>query len=104
MRCQLPISSPQGQNRYGESSRPQSATANTTAVNPSRMTSRIKFFLILLFTGLQATAVELSIAPELSTSGTLLTLLVGGATFAAALIPFILIALWLFDLRNGRLW
>lgn len=69
MRCQLPTSSPQGQNRCGESS-PQSATANTTAANPSRMTNRITFFLILLFTGLQATAVELSISPELSTSGT----------------------------------
>jgi hypothetical protein len=40
----------------------------------------------------------------MTASVTFLTLLVGGATFAAALIPFILIALWLFDLRNGRLW
>ncbi|MES9832977.1 MAG: hypothetical protein ABW157_20845 [Candidatus Thiodiazotropha sp. LLP2] len=40
----------------------------------------------------------------MTASVTFLTFLVGGATFIAALIPFILIALWLFDLRRGRLW
>jgi hypothetical protein len=33
-----------------------------------------------------------------------LSILVGSATLAAALIPLILLGLWLFDLRNGRLW
>ena len=37
-------------------------------------------------------------------SVTFLSLLVGGATFAAALIPLILIGLWIFDLSKGRLW
>ena len=40
----------------------------------------------------------------MTASATFLAILVGGATFAAALIPLILIGLWLFDLRNGRLW
>ena len=40
----------------------------------------------------------------MTASVTFLTLLVGGATIAAALIPLILVALWLIDLRNGRLW
>jgi hypothetical protein len=40
----------------------------------------------------------------MTASVTFLTLLVGGATFAAALIPLILLALWIFDLSNGRLW
>jgi hypothetical protein len=40
----------------------------------------------------------------MTASVTFLTVLVGGATFAAALIPLLLIALWLIDLRNGRLW
>jgi hypothetical protein len=37
-------------------------------------------------------------------SVTFLTILVGGASFAAALIPLVLLALWVLDLRNGRLW
>jgi hypothetical protein len=40
----------------------------------------------------------------MTASVTFLSLLVGGATFLAALIPLILIALWLSDLRHGRLW
>jgi hypothetical protein len=40
----------------------------------------------------------------MTASVTFLTLLVGGATLMAALIPLILITLWIFDLRNGRLW
>lgn len=40
----------------------------------------------------------------MTASVTFLTVLVGGATLAAALIPLLLIALWLIDLRNGRLW
>jgi hypothetical protein len=40
----------------------------------------------------------------MTASVTFLTILVGGATFVAALIPLILIALWIFDLRHGRLW
>lgn len=40
----------------------------------------------------------------MTASVTFLTILVGGATFAAALIPLILVGLWIFDLRHGRLW
>ena len=40
----------------------------------------------------------------MTASVTFLTILVGGASLAAALIPLLLIALWLIDLRNGRLW
>lgn len=40
----------------------------------------------------------------MTASVSFLTILVGGATFAAALIPVVLVALWLIDLRNGRLW
>jgi hypothetical protein len=40
----------------------------------------------------------------MTASVTFLTLLVGGATIAAALIPLALVALWIIDLRNGRLW
>lgn len=37
-------------------------------------------------------------------SVTFLTLLIGAASFVTALIPLVLIALWIADLRNGRLW
>ncbi len=40
----------------------------------------------------------------MTASVTFLTILVGGATLAAALIPLILVGLWIFDQRNGRLW
>ncbi|MGD8908841.1 MAG: hypothetical protein PVF13_01650 [Chromatiales bacterium] len=38
----------------------------------------------------------------MTASVTFLSIQAGGATFMAALIPLILIALWIFDLRNGR--
>ncbi len=40
----------------------------------------------------------------MTASVTFLSILVGGATFAAALIPLILVGLWIVDLRRGRLW
>jgi hypothetical protein len=40
----------------------------------------------------------------MTASVTFLSILVGGATLAAALIPLILLILWLYDLRHGRLW
>ena len=40
----------------------------------------------------------------MTASVTFLSILVGGATATVALIPLILIGLWIFDLRNGRLW
>ncbi len=40
----------------------------------------------------------------MTASVTFLSILVGGATFAAALIPLILVGLWIFELRQGRLW
>ena len=40
----------------------------------------------------------------MTASVTFLAILVGGATLVAAVIPLILIALWIFDLKHGRLW
>jgi hypothetical protein len=40
----------------------------------------------------------------MTASVTFLSILIGGATLVAALIPLILLALWLYDLRHGRLW
>lgn len=40
----------------------------------------------------------------MTASVTFLTILVAGATFVVALIPLILLTLWLIDLRHGRLW
>ncbi|MEJ2609080.1 MAG: hypothetical protein P8179_03110 [Candidatus Thiodiazotropha sp.] len=40
----------------------------------------------------------------MTASVTFLYILVGGATIAAALIPVILLTLWVNDLRHGRLW
>ncbi len=40
----------------------------------------------------------------MTASVTFLSILVGAATLAAALIPLILLGLWVLDLRNGRLW
>jgi len=40
----------------------------------------------------------------MTASVTFLTFLVGGATLMVAIIPLVLITLWVNDLRNGRLW